>query len=45
MEMLIAAMQNVSGREATDQVHHRLIIYICGPCYRRWIEDPTVQQA
>lgn len=45
IEKLIAAMENMSEREAMDQIHRRLIIYLCGPCYRRWIEAPTSQQA
>ena len=30
-----------SERELMDQVYRRLIVYLCGPCYRRWIENPT----
>jgi len=24
-----------------DQVYRRLVLYLCGPCYREWIEKPT----
>jgi len=38
---LIAAMANLSAQEAMDQVYRRLVIYLCGRCYREWIEKPT----
>jgi hypothetical protein len=41
IERLIARMAGVSQQEALDQVCRRLILYLCGPCYRVWIEDPT----
>jgi hypothetical protein len=31
----------VSGQEAMDQVYRRVTVYLCGPCYRRWIENPV----
>ncbi len=37
----IARLEGVSPREAMDQVHRRLVIYLCDACYRPWIEDPT----
>lgn len=45
IEKLLAAMEHMSEREAMDQVHRRLTIYLCGPCYRQWIEDPTGKEA
>jgi hypothetical protein len=45
IDVWIAAIENMSEREAMDQVFRRLTIYMCGPCYRQWIEDPTGQQA
>jgi hypothetical protein len=24
-----------------DQVYRRLVLYLCAPCYRVWIENPT----
>jgi hypothetical protein len=41
IERLIAQMSDLSEREAMDQVHRRLTLYLCIPCYREWIEDPT----
>jgi hypothetical protein len=38
---LIDEMRGLSEREAIDQVYRRLILYLCGPCYRTWIEDPV----
>jgi len=38
---LIEQMRDFSEQELMDQVHRRLIIHLCGRCYRRWIEDPT----
>jgi hypothetical protein len=41
IERLLARMQDLSEQEAMDQVYRRLILYLCGPCYRQWIENPT----
>jgi hypothetical protein len=38
---LLEDLRGVSGQEAMDQVYRRLTLYLCGPCYRAWIEDPT----
>jgi len=41
IEHLIKQMRESSGQKLLDQVYRRLILYLCGPCYRRWIEDPV----
>ena len=41
IERLIEQMRNLSSQEAMDQVYRRLVLYLCGPCYRHWIEDPV----
>ncbi|MGA2258890.1 MAG: hypothetical protein ABSG53_29835 [Thermoguttaceae bacterium] len=41
IERLIKGMRDLSERELVDQVYRRLILYLCGPCYRQWIEDPV----
>ena len=41
IERLLDQMRELSQRELLDQVYRRLIIYLCGPCYRQWIEDPV----
>ncbi len=41
IEDLIARLADVSEREAMDQVHRQVVIFLCVPCYRRWIEDPA----
>jgi hypothetical protein len=41
IEHLLGQLADVSEREALDQVHRRLTLYLCGPCYREWIEDPA----
>lgn len=41
IERLIEQMGSLSERELLDQVYRRLIVYLCGPCYRQWIEDPV----
>lgn len=41
IEALLKQMKDVSEREAMDQVHRRLVLHLCGPCYRQWIEDPA----
>ena len=38
---LLERLQGLSAQEAMDQVHRRLTIYLCTPCYREWIEHPT----
>jgi hypothetical protein len=38
---LIRGLGDVSEREALDQVHRRLVLHLCVPCYREWIENPT----
>ena len=41
MRRLLDEMGEISAQEAMDQVYRRLVLYLCGPCYRRWIENPT----
>jgi hypothetical protein len=41
IDWLIEQMRDLSEREAMDQVFRRLILYLCGPCYRQWIENPV----
>jgi hypothetical protein len=41
IERLLAQLEGLSEEEALAQVYRRLTLYLCGPCYRQWIEDPT----
>ncbi len=41
IERLIEQMRDLSERELVDQIHRRLVHYLCGPCFRQWIEDPV----
>ena len=41
IDELLEEMQNISAQEAMDQVYRRLVLYLCGKCYREWIENPT----
>jgi hypothetical protein len=41
IERVLASLEGVSEREAVDQVGRRLVLYLCGRCYRVWIENPT----
>ena len=41
IERLIEEMEGLSEQEAMDQIYRRLVLYLCGRCYRQWIEDPT----
>ena len=34
-------LEGTSAQEAMDQVYRRLVLYLCGTCYRHWIENPT----
>ena len=38
---LIEEMREMSERELMDQVYRRMIVHLCGSCYRVWIEDPA----
>ncbi|MCI0683794.1 MAG: hypothetical protein L0Y71_16945 [Gemmataceae bacterium] len=41
IDRLMDQLADVSEREALDQVHRRLVLHLCVPCYRQWIENPT----
>ncbi|HUS92454.1 MAG TPA: hypothetical protein VM695_11425 [Phycisphaerae bacterium] len=41
IERLLELMRDMTEQELLDQVYRRLTIHLCGPCYRRWIEDPA----
>ena len=41
IDRLIEQARQMSPQELMDQVYRRLTIYLCGPCYRKWIEHPT----
>ena len=40
-ERIIEQVTSRSGQELIDDVHRRMTIHLCGPCYRRWIENPA----
>jgi len=41
IERLLAQLAGLSEEEAMAQVYRRLTLYLCGSCYRTWIENPT----
>jgi hypothetical protein len=41
IERLFRQMSGLSEQELMDQVYRRLLLHLCGPCYRQWIEDPV----
>ncbi|MGO8745833.1 MAG: hypothetical protein ACLQNE_07570 [Thermoguttaceae bacterium] len=41
IEQLIEQMRDLSEQEIVDHVYRRLLVYLCSPCYRKWIEDPV----
>ncbi len=41
MKELIEQLNHASEQELMDQVYRRLTIYLCNPCYRVWLENPT----
>jgi hypothetical protein len=41
IEQALARLQSATEEEALAQVIRRLTLHLCGPCYRRWIENPT----
>jgi hypothetical protein len=40
IERVLAQLEGVSEQEALSQVYRRVRFTLCGPCYRRWIENP-----
>jgi len=40
IDRLIEAMSGLSDQEAMDQVYRKMTVYLCGACYREWIENP-----
>jgi hypothetical protein len=38
---LLEDMKGLSAQEAMDQVYRRVSFYLCGSCYRLWIENPV----
>lgn len=41
IERLLKQMAGLSEQDLLDQVYRRLVVHLCGPCYRQWIEDPV----
>ena len=41
IEQLWQETPGTSERELMDGVYRRLVVHLCGPCYRRWIEKPV----
>ena len=41
IQRLVDELGDLSAQEAMDQVYRRLVVYLCGPCYRQWIEKPV----
>ena len=41
IKRLAESMKDLSEQEAMDQVYRRLTLFLCGPCYCRWIENPA----
>ena len=41
IDRLIRLMKGLSERQLEHQVHRQKAIYLCVPCFKRWIEDPV----
>lgn len=41
LERLVDEAAALSGPELMDQVHRRLVVRLCWPCYKHWIENPV----
>lgn len=39
IQRLLAQIEEMSEREAMDQVYRRLTVFLCNSCYTEWIED------
>jgi hypothetical protein len=40
IERLLARLEVLSEQEAMNQIYRRLVLFLCGRCYRRWIDNP-----
>ncbi len=38
---LVEALEDLSPQEALDQVYRQMVFWLCGRCYRDWIEHPV----
>ncbi len=38
---LVEEMANLSPQELMDQVYRRVTVFLCLPCYAKWIENPV----
>ena len=41
IQQLIEDMRDLSQQELLDQVYRRVTIFLCLPCYAKWIENPA----
>jgi hypothetical protein len=41
IDRLLKQISTMSDRELMDQVHRRVVLYLCTPCYQVWIEHPV----
>jgi hypothetical protein len=41
IERLIRLMKNMSEQQLEGQVFRQKAIYLCTPCFNRWIENPV----
>jgi hypothetical protein len=41
IEALLKRLESTTGEAAMTQVCHRMILYLCYPCYQQWIANPT----
>jgi hypothetical protein len=41
IQRLVDEMSDLSQQELMDQVYRRVTIFLCLPCYSKWIENPT----
>jgi hypothetical protein len=41
IESLLKGMSELTAQEALDQVYRRLVLHLCNPCYRSWIDNPA----
>ncbi|MFG0330880.1 MAG: hypothetical protein ACF8PN_13400 [Phycisphaerales bacterium] len=43
IDAILAGLADESESSLMDQIHRRLTLHLCSPCYRVWIEDPAPQ--
>lgn len=45
IEQLLGRLEGLPEQDAMDQIYRRQRLYLCGACFRSWIENPVGEGA